>query len=47
MSDTEFMVYYGKTVKFVPGTRRNFKITIPPDLILAEAILKDPTLLIE
>ena len=38
-SDTELMLHYGRTVRFVPGTERNFKITTPLDLAVAEMIL--------
>ena len=38
-SDTELMLHYDRTVRFVPGTERNFKITTPLDLAVAEAIL--------
>ena len=44
-SDCELMLHYGRTVRFVPGSVRNFKITTPLDLLLAEAIMKDPSLL--
>jgi hypothetical protein len=33
------MLHYDRTVRFVPGTERNFKITTPLDLAVAEMIL--------
>ncbi|GEM_PF-1409035 len=39
-SDCELMLHYGCQVRFVPGIPENFKITVPLDLIIAEAILK-------
>ena len=41
-SDAELMLHYGKTVRLVPGTVRNFKITTPLDLALAETLLARP-----
>lgn len=38
-SDTELMLHYDCTVRFVPGTERNIKITTPLDLAVAEMIL--------
>jgi 2-C-methyl-D-erythritol 4-phosphate cytidylyltransferase len=38
-SDTELMLHYDRTVRFVPGTECNFKITTPLDLAVAEMIL--------
>lgn len=38
-TDAELMLHYGRTVRFVPGIERNFKITTPLDLAVAEMIL--------
>ena len=38
-SDAELMLHYKKSVRLVPGPARNFKITTPFDLLVAEAIL--------
>lgn len=42
LSDTELMLHCGHTVRFVPGTPANFKITTRTDLLTAEAILREP-----
>jgi 2-C-methyl-D-erythritol 4-phosphate cytidylyltransferase len=39
-SDTELMLHYGRTVRLIPGTEWNFKITTPLDLAVAETILR-------
>jgi len=38
-SDAELMLHYCRTVRFLPGSERNFKITTPLDLAVAEMIL--------
>jgi len=41
-SDCELMLRYGRTVRLVPGTPQNFKITTPLDMAVAETMLRDP-----
>ena len=43
-SDCELMLKYGRQVRLVPGTPRNFKITSRLDLALAETLLEHPEL---
>jgi 2-C-methyl-D-erythritol 4-phosphate cytidylyltransferase len=38
-SETELMLHYNHSVRLVRGTPRNFKITTPIDLMVAEAML--------
>ncbi len=38
-SEAELMMHYGKKVRLIPGPARNFKITTPLDLMLAEVLL--------
>jgi 2-C-methyl-D-erythritol 4-phosphate cytidylyltransferase len=39
--DASLVERLGKTVKIIPGSRRNIKITNPEDLNLARAIIKE------
>ena len=39
-SDCELMLHYGHRVRFVEGDPRNFKITTPLDMLLAEALAR-------
>jgi 2-C-methyl-D-erythritol 4-phosphate cytidylyltransferase len=41
-SDSELMLRYGRTVRFVQGSGRLFKVTTALDLALAEALLAHP-----
>lgn len=41
-TDCELMLHYGRTVRFVPGTSANFKITTRVDLFVAEMMLAHP-----
>jgi len=43
-SDCELMLHYGQTVRFVPGTANNIKITTRVDLMVAEMMLRNPSL---
>jgi 2-C-methyl-D-erythritol 4-phosphate cytidylyltransferase len=40
-SDCELMLHYGHTVRFVPGTTANNKITTRADLLMAEMMLRN------
>ena len=44
VSDCQLLVHYGHRVRFVRGNETNFKITTPSDLIVAEAIMQNPSI---
>lgn len=46
-SDCELMLHYNRKVRFVPGDVKNFKITTRLDLIIAQAIMANPEMLID
>lgn len=46
-SDCELMLHYNRKVRFVPGDVKNFKITTRLDLIIAQAIMSNPEMLID